>query len=84
MTKPKRKKPIIPPMKLMEDLMPREPKKRDPLAALKKKHPRPWKAEPHVDGTKIWWCVLDANGYYVELYISHSTIARAIAKLGAK
>lgn len=65
-----------------------KPKKRDPLASLKKKHPGPWKAAFTYEGmvsTKFsWmsdWAVCDKNKKYIVLCRSRS-LARAVAKLG--
>lgn len=59
--------------------MPRERKKRDPLAALKKKHPGPWRVTACIGG----WAVFDKNDNDI-LFCRSLALARAIAKLGGK
>lgn len=60
-------------------------KKRDPLAALKKKHPGPWKIDKisnyEKDDTPFDYRVIDAQESWICECFDRS-LARAIAKLG--
>jgi len=57
-------------------------RKRDPLAAVRRKHPGPWRVRRSRFDRRIW-IILDVNGCHVAECFSH-TLARAIAKLGNK
>jgi hypothetical protein len=90
MTKRKRTKLLIPPMKYMEDIMKgikRKPK--DPLAALKRHYPVPWRVVRAYPGMVTdrfsWmsdWTVCDRNDNFVVLCRSLA-LARAIARMGS-
>jgi hypothetical protein len=87
MSKRKRTKPLIPPMKYMEDIMKgikRKPK--DPLAALRKKYPGKWQVYPgHAYKYVVrCTCVQTAHLSGVIAVTDHLPLARAIARMGAK